>query len=208
MFLILLLAASALLTHSLSAAVFVGVTATTSLIALVFPKLFNESRKSILYMVLPVLIGAILVSPFLASAASPYLTESSLFNLATAVEQALLSQRAVPLETSLLLFACIVPFSCHLRKYKGRFFSFPVFLLIMWLSIPLLLTQDYSGGLYVDLVRFLYFLIYPVIIISAVTTADAAVFRKILGTRFDSKRQNKKTNHSFSKRRLKLSNKA
>jgi hypothetical protein len=62
------LAASILLTHSLSAAVFVGITAITSLFALAFPKAFNESRKNILCWVLPIFIGAILVSPFLASA--------------------------------------------------------------------------------------------------------------------------------------------
>jgi hypothetical protein len=194
------LAASIFLTHSLSAAVFVGVTAITSLVALVFPKMFNESRKNILYWALPIFIGAILVSPFLASAVPPYLNESSTFTGAAAIEQALLAERTVPLETVLALFACIVPFFLLSKKYKGRFFSLPVFLLIMWLLVPLLLTQGYLVGLYVDYIRFLYFLIYPVIILFAVMTDYASrYFAKVLGAYYGLKGQNKKTTQSFNK---------
>lgn len=199
------LAASIFLTHSLSAAVFVGVTAITSLVALVFPKMFNESRKNILYWALPIFIGAILVSPFLASAAPPYLNESSTFTGAAAIEQALLAERTVPLETVLALFACIVPFFLLSKKYKGRFFSLPVFLLIMWLLVPLLLTQGYLVGLYVDYIRFLYFLIYPMIILFAVMTDYASrYFAKVLGAYYGLKGQNKKTNQSFNKLRSRI----
>lgn len=199
------LAASIFLTHSLSAAVFVGVTAITSLVALVFPKMFNESRKNILYWALPIFIGAILVSPFLASAAPPYLNESSTFTGAAAIEQALLAERTVPLETVLALFACIVPFFLLSKKYKGRFFSLPVFLLIMWLLVPLLLTQGYLVGLYVDYIRFLYFLIYPMIILFAVMTDYASrYFAKVLGAYYGLKGQNKKTTQSFNKLRSRI----
>jgi hypothetical protein len=199
------LAASIFLTHSLSAAVFVGVTAITSLVALVFPKMFNESRKNILYWALPIFIGAILVSPFLASAVPPYLNESSTFTGAAAIEQALLAERTVPLETVLALFACIVPFFLLSKKYKGRFFSLPVFLLIMWLLVPLLLTQGYLVGLYVDYIRFLYFLIYPVIILFAVMTDYASrYFAKVLGAYYGLKGQNKKTTQSFNKLRSRI----
>ena len=42
-----------------------------------------------------------------------------------------------------------------------------MFLLILWLLVPLVLTQGYMFGLYVDYNRFLYFLILPVIILFA-----------------------------------------
>jgi hypothetical protein len=198
-----LLAASILLTHSLSAAVFVGITAITVLVTLAFPKAFNESRKNILYWVLPIFIGAFLVSPFLVSAVSPYLNESSPFTGVLAVEQALLANRTVPLETFLALFACIAPFFLLSKKCEGRFFSLPVFLLIMWLLVPLLLTQGYLVGLYVDSVRFLYFLIYPVIILFAVMTDySSRYFAKVLCA---SKWQNKKTNQSFNRLRSRIS---
>jgi hypothetical protein len=200
------LAASILLVHSLSAAVFVGITVVTLLVALAFPKAFNEPRKNVLYWVLPIFVGAILVSPFLASAVPLYLNESSAFTAAPAIEQALLANRTIPLETVLALFACIVPFFLLSKKYKGRFFSLPVFLLIMWLLVPLLLTQDYLVGLYVDSVRFLYFLIYPVIILFAVITDySSRYFAKLLCAHSGSKRQNKKTNQFFNRLRSRIS---
>jgi hypothetical protein len=200
-----ILAASLFLTHSMSAAVFVGITAITSLAVLVFPKMFGESRKNILYWALPIFIGAILVSPFLASAAPPYLNESAAFTGATAIERALLAERMVPFGTVLAFFACVVPFFLLSKKSKGRFFSLPVFLLIMWLLVPLLLTQGYLVGLYVDYIRFQYFLIIPVIILFAVMTDYASgYFAKVFGAYYGLNGQNKKTNQSFNKLRSRI----
>ncbi len=195
-----LLAASIFLTHSLSAAVFVGITAATSLVVLVFPKMLGESRRTILYWVLPIFIGAILVSPFLASAVPLYLNESSTFTGATAVVQALIEKRMVPRDMVLALFACIVPFFLLSKKYKGRFFSLSVFLLVAWLLVPLLLTQSYLIGFYVDYVRFPYFLIIPVMILFAVIIDYASTFlARVLGAYYGLEEQNKKTNQSLSK---------
>ena len=203
-----LVAASILLAHSLSAAVFLGITLITLFIALSFPKTFNESRKNILYWVLPLVIGGILVSPFLASAVSPYLNESATFTGVPAIEQALIVNRTVPLEMTLALFACLIPFLLLSKKYKGRFFSLPVFLLIMWLLVPLLLTQDFLVGLYLDPVRFLYFLIYPVLILFAVMIDYAAgQFAKVTSAYCSLKGQNQKTNQSFSKLRSRIKSK-
>jgi len=200
-----ILTASIFLTHSLSAAVFVGITAITSLAILIFPRMLDESRKNVLYWVLPIFIGAILVSPFLASAAPPYLNDSSTFAGATAIQQALLSERMVPLVTVLKFFACIVPFFLLSKKYKGRFFSLPVFLLIMWLLVPLLLTQGYLVGLYVDYIRFPYFLIIPVVILFAVMTDYVSgYFAEVLGAYYGLSGQNKKTNQSLDKLKSKV----
>jgi len=199
------LAASIFLTHSLSAAVFAGITAITLLIALVFTKMFNESRKNVLYLALPIFIGAILVSPFLASATPPYLNESLTLTGATAIKQVLLAERMVSLDMVLASFACIVLFFLLSKKIKGRFFSLPVFLFIMWLLVPLLLTQGYLVGLYVDYIRFLYFLIYPVIILFAVMTDYASrYFAKVLDAYYGLKGQNKKTTQSFNKLRSRI----
>ena len=193
-----LLAAAILLTHSLSAAVFLGITAVMLLVVLVFPKMFDESRKNVFYMILPIAIGAILVSPFLASAVQPYLNLSATFTGVSAIDQALLAARTVPLETVFALFVCVVLFFVLSKKYKGRLFSLPVFFLIMWLLVPLLLTQDYLVGFYFDSIRFLYFLIYPVIILVAVMTDYASrYFAKVCSKYYGSK-----ANQSFNKRRL------
>jgi hypothetical protein len=164
-----LIAAAILFGHSLSLAVFLAITATTLLAILVFPKTLNEPRKSILKWLLPLLIGGLLVSPFLVSAVQPYLNESATLLGAPAIQQALLVHRTVSLELTLALFGFVMLFFVLSKKYNGRFLSFPAFLIIMWLFVPLLLTQDYLFGVYLDSVRFLYFLMYPLLILFAVT---------------------------------------
>ena len=162
-----ILVGSIFLTHSLSAAVFVSITVGTVLCVMVSPKTFGTSRKHVLYWLLPIFGGAVLVSPFLASAVPAYFDANSTFTGVTDIQQALLSTRVLPLDIVLALFACLLPFFLLSKKYKGRFFSLPAFLLIMWLLVPLLLTQGYMFGLYVDYNRFLYFLILPVMILLA-----------------------------------------
>ncbi len=166
-----LLVASIFLAHSLSAAIFVSVAAISMLVALIFPSRFNESRRNSLYLASPIFVGAALVSPFLASAIPPYLNESAAFTGASAVEQALVSQRTVPFAMTLGFFVCVALLFLLPKKYRGRLLSLPVSILFIWLLVPLLLTQDYVVGVYVDSVRFLYFLIYPAIIILGVLTA-------------------------------------
>lgn len=201
-----LLIASIFLTHSLSAAVFAGITMVTLLSLLVFPKIFNEPRKKAFYWILPIFIGTTLVSPFLASAVPIYLNESAIITGSEAIEQALLVHRTVPVWTVFALFACIVVFFVLSKIIKGRFFSLPVFLLIIWLSVPLLLTQGYLFGLYVDAVRFPFFLIYPVIILfAAMINYGSRHLAKIFVSKNGLKIENKKTNRFLNNIRQKSS---
>ena len=169
-----ILVGSIFLTHSLSAAVFVSTTVATVLIVMVSPKTFGTSRKNVFYWLLPLLGGAVLVSPFLANAVPAYLSQNSSFTEVNTINQALLATRIVPLDIVLALFACFLPYFLLSKRYKGRFLSLPVFLLIMWLLVPLVLTQGFMFGLYVDYNRFLYFLVLPVIILFAVMIDHAS----------------------------------
>jgi len=63
-----ILVGSIYLTHSLSAAVFIAITVATVLIALVFPKTSGTSRKQVFTWLIPLVLGAVLVGPFLVSA--------------------------------------------------------------------------------------------------------------------------------------------
>jgi hypothetical protein len=163
-----LLVASIFLTHSLSAAVFISIIMVNLLFVLVFPSLFNMSRKSVFNLVLPIIVGLILVSPFLISAIPIYLRESALLTGSSTIAQTLVVDRTIPIKVTIALFAGIPAFFLLSKKLKERFFSFPVFLLISWLLVPLVLTQSYMFGLYMDAVRFPFFLIYPVMILFAV----------------------------------------
>ncbi len=160
-----ILVGSIYLTHSLSAAVFVATTVATVLVVMVSPKIFDTSRKHVFTWLLPLALGAVLVSPFLVKAVPAYLTANSSFTVVSAINSALLSTRVLPLTTIVPLFACTVLFFFLSKEYKGRFISLPAFLLFMWLLVPAILTQGFLFGLYVDYNRFLYFLVLPVLIL-------------------------------------------
>ncbi len=201
-----ILVGSIFLTHSLSAAIFVAITVGTVLCVMVSPKTFSTSRKNVLYWLLPIFGGAVLVSPFLANAVPAYLSANSSFTAVTEINQALLATRVVPLDIVLALFACFLPYFLLSKKYKGRFFSLPVFLLIMWLLVPLVLTQGFMFGLFVDYNRFLYFLVLPVIILFAVMIDHASgYFAQAIDTYRALTSQIKKTKKTVNNLRSRIS---
>ena len=166
-----ILVGSIFLTHSLSAAIFVGVTLLTVLLVIVAPKKFGASRKTGIYWLIPLVVGAILVSPFLVNAVPTYLHGNSSAPGVQGVgdiNSAILSTRLLPLEWVLPLFLIILAFALFSKRYNGRFFTLPTLLLSMWLFVPLFLTQGYLFGFIIDYNRFLYFIIFPTIIFIAV----------------------------------------
>ncbi len=160
-----ILVGSIYLTHSLSAAVFVAITAATVLVTMISPKTFGTSRKHIFYWLLPLVLGAVLVSPFLVNAVPAYLSSNSSFIDISAINSAILSTRLLPLTLILPLFACTFLFFFLSKEYRGRFLSLPALLLFMWLLVPTVLTQGFLFGLIVDYNRFLYFLVLPVMLL-------------------------------------------
>jgi len=201
-----ILVGSIFLTHSLSAAIFVTITVGTVLCVMISPKTFGTSRKNVFYWLLPLLGGAILVSPFLAKAVPAYLSTNSSFSEVTEINQAILATRIVPLEIVLALFACLLPYFLLSKKYKGRFFSLPVFLLIVWLLVPLVGTQGFMFGLFVDYNRFLYFLVLPVIILFAVMIDHASgYFTQLIDKYRALTSQMQKTEKTVNKLRSRIS---
>lgn len=198
-----ILAGSIFLTHSLSAGIYVGVTVVTVLFVLVSPKTFGASRTHVLYWLLPLILGAVLVSPFLVDAVPAYLTQNSSFNVKSTqdISLALLSTRVLPLELVLPLFGILAAFFVFSKKYTGRFFALPAFLLSMWLFVPLILTQGYLFGFYIDYNRFLYFIILPVMIFIAVLfDHGSGFFARIIDTYRTLTSQVQKTKKTANKR--------
>ena len=174
-----ILAGSIFLTHSLSAGIFVCVTVLTVLFILISPKTFGTSRKTGFMWLLPLVLGAIIVLPFLASAVPTYLHDNSSAPGVSGVNDinsAILSTRILPLEMVLPLFLIIVGFAAFSKRYNNRLFTLPVLLLSVWLFVPLFLTQGYLFGFIIDYNRFLYFEILPVIIFAAVLIDYGAKF--------------------------------
>jgi hypothetical protein len=164
-----ILSGAIFLTHSLSAVMFVCITFFTVIIAAIFSKRFDVSKKHLLTWLLPIFLGAILVSPFLAEAAPSYIgANSETFTGGVSdIRLALLSTRVLPMEWVLPLFASVIFFFLFSRKYKGKFLTLPALLLTSWILVPMLFTQAYLVGVYTDYNRFLYFIILPLILLIA-----------------------------------------
>ena len=162
-----ILAGSIFLTHSLSAALYVGITVLMTLFVLIKPETFATTRKTVLYWLLPIFFGAILFFPFLIQAVPAYLQNSSSLadsTSSTAIKLATIATQRLPLELVLPLFGILPGFLFFSKKYHGRFFALPAFLLMMWLCVPLIFSQSYLVGFAIDYNRFLYFLLLPMII--------------------------------------------
>jgi hypothetical protein len=150
-----ILAGSIFLTHSLSAAMFVAILAPVVLFVLLWPKTMGAERKSVLYWILPVVFGAILVSPFLIQVIPKYLMQySSDANLS----------KLLPFWLVIPLFGVVaVLFGFSFKHYK-KWLTVPTFLVAMWVFVPLIFTQGYLVGAAVDYNRFLYFLVLPILV--------------------------------------------
>ncbi|TRO46869.1 hypothetical protein E2P60_04415 [Candidatus Bathyarchaeota archaeon] len=173
-----ILSGAIFLTHSLSAIMFVCITFSTVIFATVFSKRLSVSKKHILLWLLPIFLGAVLVSPFLLEAAPAYLGANSetFTGGVSGIRLALLSTRVLPLEWVIPLFASVVFFFLFSKKYLGKFLTVPALLLTLWIFIPMLFTQAYLVRIYTDYNRFLYFIILPLILLIALGIDHGAGF--------------------------------
>jgi len=174
-----ILTATLFLTHSLSAAMFGGITVGVALFILLFPKAFQTTRKTVFYWILSIVLGAVLVLPFLIKAIPAYLSEYGSSEIAGAT----LSAQLLPLNIVLPLFGAVIAFFVFSKKFYKKTLTLPAFFLSMWVFLPLILTQSYLVGIPVDYNRFMYFLILPVLVFIAVLIDfGSAFFAKTLNT--------------------------
>jgi hypothetical protein len=124
-------------------------------------------KTNLLIWIVPLFIGAILVSPFLLEIVPAYLNVNgeTFAGGVSAIREALLTTKVLPLEIVLPLLICVPIFFLFSKKYKGNFLTVPTFLLVLWVLIPTILTQGFLFGVYIDYNRFLYFLLLPVIML-------------------------------------------
>ncbi|MBN1358644.1 hypothetical protein JW988_07740 [Candidatus Bathyarchaeota archaeon] len=192
------------LTHSLSAVMFVCITFSTVIIAAIFSKRVGVSKKHILAWLLPIFLGAIIVSPFLVDAVPAYLGANSdtFTGGVSGIRLALLSTRVLPLEWVIPLFASVIFFFLFSKKYLSKFITVQALLLTLWILVPMLFTQAYLVGIYTDYNRFLYFIILPLILlISLGIDHGAGFFSRIIDTYLSltKKAQTKKSTSKISR---------
>jgi hypothetical protein len=173
-----LLSGAIFLTHSLSAAIFVSIMFATVILVTIFSKKIGVPRTHFLIWLVPLFLGMIIVSPFLLNVVPAYLSASGdiVTGGMSAIQQALLSTRVLPLELVLPLLVLFPLFFLFSKKHSGKFFTVPAFLLVMWILIPTVLTQSYLVGLYIDYNRFLYFVILPIIVLIGIAIDHGSSF--------------------------------
>jgi hypothetical protein len=162
-----LLSAAIFLTHSLSTIIFAAVIFSTALIEMVFPKRLDVKRTQFFVWLLPLVLGAIIISPFIAEIA-PLLLGANADPFAGAtpnLSQALLTLQPLTLSYVLPLVISVFLIFLFSRKYRGRLLSVSALLIAMWILIPIVGTQGYLAGVYTDYTRFSYFVYLPVIIV-------------------------------------------
>ena len=180
-----LLSGALILSHSLSALVFVGTTIVVVAFAAVFSKKLGMPKKRLLLWLVPILLGTIIVLPFLVNAAPAYLgaNTSLVKEGAQDITLALLSTRILPWEILAPLTACVILFFLYSRYYKGKFLTISTLLLALWILVSVAFTQGYLVGFYIDYNRFLYFTVLPVIILIAVVIDHSAtLFSRVTDT--------------------------
>ncbi len=205
-----ILSGAIFLTHSLSAVMFVCITFSTVIIVAVFSKRVGVSKKRILTWLVPIFLGAILVSPFLAEAVPAYLgANSETFTGGVLdIRLALLSTRVLPLDWVIPLFASVIFFFLFSKKYRGKFLTVPALLLTLWILVPMLFTQAYLMGIYTDYNRFLYFIILPLILLIALGIDHAAgFFARITDTYLSLTKKTSQTKNTRKERSRLLSRK-
>jgi hypothetical protein len=174
-----ILVASLFLTHSLSVAMFGGITVAVALFVVLYPKKFESTRKTALYWLLSIALGVVLVLPFLVQAIPTYLSQYG----SSEITGATLAARILPLEIVLPLFGVFIAFFVFSKKFYNKILTLPAFFLSLWVFLPLILTQSYLIGIPVDYNRFMYFLILPTLIFMAVLIDyGSAFFAKIINT--------------------------
>ncbi|MFB3889170.1 MAG: hypothetical protein ACE14S_06735 [Candidatus Bathyarchaeia archaeon] len=173
-----LVCASIFVTHSLSALMFVAITSITILCGVALAGKTGTRRTSLLVWFLPLVLGAVIISPFLVQVVPTYLSASAetLTAGVTDIRLALLSTKVLPLEIVLPLFLVVILYFLFSRGYKGKYLTVPTLLLVLWTLVPTLLTQGYLVGLYTDYNRFMYFVILPVIMMIGLAIDHGAWF--------------------------------
>jgi hypothetical protein len=166
------------LTHSLSAVLFITITLATVFFGLILARKIGEKRTSLLTWLLPLILGALFISPFLIQVAPAYFgSDAATFTGGvTDIREALLSTKILPLDVVVPLFVFVFLYFVFSKYYIGKFLSVPTILLVLWWFIPTLLTQGYLVGLYTDYNRFLYFVILPVIMMIGLGLYHCASF--------------------------------
>ncbi|MCL2358590.1 hypothetical protein [Candidatus Bathycorpusculum sp.] len=153
------------LTHLYSAIIFLVIILFALLVSVVFSKSTNLTIKGSIYWLLPIFAGVVLSSPYLINIIPVYFgSEAAITGNVSVMKQAVVETRTVPLQILGLAIIPIALFLVFSKKQNGKVFTLPSVLFASAVLIPLVATQSYLFGFFLDYERFVYFLALPVIV--------------------------------------------
>lgn len=156
------------LTHLFSALMFVAITVFTLFIGTLFSKWTRLSIRQAALWFIPIVFGALLVSPYLFNIVPVYFgSEGTITGSVLETKEILLATRLTSLEVVFLSFIPVFLFFLLSRYYKERYLTMSAVLSAAWILVPAVLTQSYLLGVYLDYERFKYFLFVPLLIFVA-----------------------------------------
>jgi hypothetical protein len=168
-----LLFGSIILTHTFSLFVFFPILILyfVSLLIGKFLKLKEiELRKTLRFFTVSVALGILAVSPWLLRVFSFYMGASAEGALLGGMEDnrnIILANRSVDI-IILILIIVIIPTFFIFKASRKRCVDSGSLLLVAWFLVPVVMTQAYIFGVFVDYSRFMYFIDFPgILIISA-----------------------------------------
>lgn len=160
-----LLMGALFLTHLFSAIVFLTITLFALIVGIAFSKRTDFTFKKASFWLIPIAIGALMVSPYLVGVIPVYFgPQAAITGSVSTISQAVVETRVVPM---LMLGFAIVPFLLFFafsKKQTGKLLTLPTVLFASAILIPLAAAQGYLLGFFLDYERFLYFLALPVIV--------------------------------------------
>ncbi|MDI9577330.1 MAG: hypothetical protein WC203_03320 [Candidatus Bathyarchaeia archaeon] len=170
-----LIIAALFLTHIFSALVFLSITLLALFISYTFSNRANFSIKKITLHVVPLLLGLILVSPYLLNVFPVYFgSEGAITGTVPIIKQAVIETRLVSTVILALALIPLVFFFIFSKRQTGKFLSPHSILFVSATLIPLVASQCYIFGFFLDYERFLYFLSFPAIVCIGLIIAKTA----------------------------------
>ena len=173
-----LLTGALFLTHSLSALVFGSTILVVVIFAAAFSKQIELPRKRLLFWLAPLVLGAVIVSPFLINAVPAYLgaNAETFTGGVSDIKLALLSTRILPWQLLVPLALSVIFGFLFSKAYKGKYLTLSSLLLALWVWVSVAFTQGYFVGFYIDYNRFLYFLLLPIVMLVGMAIEHVATF--------------------------------
>ncbi len=168
-----LLFGSLIITHTFSLFVFFPILIFYLILLLIGKRQKLKDMKiknTIRFFTVSVALGIVAVSPWILRVFNFYIDASSEGALTGGLEDnknMILANRTVEI-VILTLVIVIIPTLFMLKASRKRYVDRSSLLLIAWFLVPVVMTQAYLFGVYVDYSRFMYFIDFPgIIIISA-----------------------------------------